>query len=213
MNQVQELEAAILARAERLAKEYRERGERSRDRILREAAERLRLRDQREEAIARALAERTYRQQVQANELKLQSQLDQVRWNLLRGVEHRLAERMKAFVRDESAYLSTLKAYLARAAEVIESDDLVAEVNTQDLRRLAPQWDEFSREAAPAKRIELSSEPIATLGGVLVRNRGNRIRVDHTFEGRRGRLLNRINQTILERLLPTSFDSGNIFTG
>lgn len=213
MNQVQELEAAILARAERLANEYRQRARNNRDRILREAAERLRLRDQREEAIAKALAERTYRQQVQANELKLQSQLDQVRWNLVRDVEHRLAQRMKAFVQDETAYLPVLRTYLAQSARIIERDELVAEVNAEDLRRLTPVWDELSGEAAPDKTIELSKRPLATLGGLLLRSRDNRIRIDNTFEGRRARLSSRINQTILERLLPASFDSGTIFTG
>ena len=213
MNQVQELEAAILARAERLASEYRERGQRNRDHILREASERLRLRSQREEAIAKALGERTFRQQVQANELKQQSQLDQMRWNLVQGVEHRLAERIKAFVKDEAAYLPVLKAYLTQATASIERDDLIAAVNALDLKRLTPVWDAFSGEAAPNKRIELSKDPIVSLGGVLVCSRDNRIRVDHTFEGRRQRLRNRINQTILERLLPTSIDSGTLFTG
>ena len=37
----EDVEQAILARAERLAAEYRERAQRSRDSILREAAERL----------------------------------------------------------------------------------------------------------------------------------------------------------------------------
>ncbi|MEA1052924.1 ATPase, partial [Lamprobacter modestohalophilus] len=89
--QADQLENAILARAERLAKEYRERAQRSRDSILREAAEKLRLREQREEAIAKTLGDRAYRQQVQAEELKLQSHLDLVRWNLVREVEGRLA--------------------------------------------------------------------------------------------------------------------------
>ena len=86
MNQVEELERALLARAERLASAYREMTQRSRDTTLREAAERLRLREQREEAIARALGERAFRQQVQASELKMQSQLDRLRWNLVQDV-------------------------------------------------------------------------------------------------------------------------------
>ncbi len=52
MNQVEELEAAILARADRLATEYRERAQRSRDRILREAADQLHLREEREVLLA-----------------------------------------------------------------------------------------------------------------------------------------------------------------
>jgi hypothetical protein len=99
VNQVQELEQAILARAERLATEYRERAQRSRDGILRDASERLRLREQREESIAKALGERTFRQQVQANELKMQSHLDRVRWNLVTDVQQRLRRRFERFAR------------------------------------------------------------------------------------------------------------------
>ncbi len=54
VNQVEALEQANLSRAEQLANQYRESANRSRDVILRDAAERLRLREQREEGIARS---------------------------------------------------------------------------------------------------------------------------------------------------------------
>lgn len=211
MNQVQELEQAILARAERLAAEYRDRAQRSRDNILRAASDRLRLREEREEAIAKALGERTFRQQVQANELKLQGHLDRVRWNLVTDVQRRLGERMEAFRRDDPGYLDLLSAYLAQAAREIESDDLVAEVNPQDLSRLQQRWEEIAAKAAPGKSVQLSPEPIESAGGVLVRSADNRIRVDNTFEGRLERLSQRVQQVILERLLPMGFESGNLF--
>ncbi|KOR29424.1 ATPase, partial [Achromatium sp. WMS1] len=50
MNQVEDLEAAILKRAEKLATEYKERAERRKANILAEAAEQLRLRKEQEEA-------------------------------------------------------------------------------------------------------------------------------------------------------------------
>jgi V/A-type H+/Na+-transporting ATPase subunit E len=211
LNQVQELEQAILARAERLAAEYRDRAQRSRDNILRAASDRLRLREEREEAIAKALGERTFRQQVQANELKLQGHLDRVRWNLVTDVQRRLGERMEAFRRDDPGYLDLLSAYLAQAAREIESDDLVAEVNPQDLSRLQQRWEEIAAKAAPGKSVQLSPEPIESVGGVLVRSADNRIRVDNTFEGRLERLSQRVQQVILERLLPMGFESGNLF--
>jgi len=211
LNQVQELEQAILARAERLAAEYQDRAQRSRDNILRAASDRLRLREEREEAIAKALGERTFRQQVQANELKLQGHLDRVRWNLVTDVQRRLGERMEAFRRDDPGYLDLLSAYLAQAAREIESDDLVAEVNPQDLSRLQQRWEEIAAKAAPGKSVQLSPEPIESVGGVLVRSADNRIRVDNTFEGRLERLSQRVQQVILERLLPMGFESGNLF--
>jgi V/A-type H+-transporting ATPase subunit E len=211
VNQVQELEQAILARAERLATEYRERAQRSRDNILREAAERLRLREQREEAIAKALGERTFRQEVQANELKMQSHLDRVRWNLVTDVERRLRDRMAAHIQDETAYLSTLKTYLAQAAGEIEAEEMVAEVNINDQRLLTSRWDDLVGEAAPGKRVLLAEQPIETLGGIRVTSSDNRIRVDNTFEGRLERLRKRVQQVILERLLPSGLETGNVF--
>ncbi|MCB1831331.1 MAG: ATPase, partial [Gammaproteobacteria bacterium] len=86
MDQVEELEQAILAQANRLASEYRERAERSRDNILREAGERLHLREEREVLLAKAKAERAYRRRVQANELQLRKEMDHLRWNLVEEV-------------------------------------------------------------------------------------------------------------------------------
>lgn len=213
MNQIEALQEAILARADRLATEFREQTQRSHDNILRESAERLRLREQREEAIGRALGERHFRQQVQANELKLQAQLDQVRWNLVQRVEERLEDRFQTFTADDAKYLPFLSTLLARAAKQIECDTLVVEVNAHDLARLRPIWSEFSRQAAADKSLSLADEPLPILGGLVVRSTDNRIRVDQSFEGRRERLRHRLYQAILERLLPSSLDTGTLFTG
>jgi V/A-type H+-transporting ATPase subunit E len=213
VNQVQELERAILARAERLASEFRDRAQRSRDSILREAAERLRLREQREEAIAKALGERTFRQQVQASELKLQGQIDRMRWNLVQDVERRLKVRMQDLMADEAAYLALLQDLLTAAAGEIEGTDLVVEANATDHKRLAAVWTTLSEAVASGRRLTLADDAINTLGGVLVRNTDNTMRVDNTFEGRLDRLRSRVQQVILERLLPSGFDTGNLFTG
>ncbi|CRI66589.1 V-type ATP synthase, subunit E [Thiocapsa sp. KS1] len=213
MNQVQELEQAILARAERLAGEYRERANRSRDSILREAAERLRMRESREESIAKTLADRTFRQQVQANELKMQTHLDRMRWNLVQDVERALAGRMKAFGDDLGRYEPWLESLIVRAANLIEEKSLVVSANARDLRRLDERWDAILETLPSHKTVTLSKEPIETLGGVLVTSRDQRIRVDNTYEGRLERLRPAVQQVILERLLPSGFDTGNLFTG
>jgi len=214
MNQVEELERALIARAERLASAYREMTQRSRDNTLREASERLRLREQREEAIARSLGERHFRQQVQASEIKLQSHLDRVRWNLVTDVEARLRDRLRTYMMEqEEAYHQTLERYLAQAANHIEADDLIAEVNAHDHQRLAPLWETIASRAAPAKCLRLAERPIQCLGGVRVSSADQRIRVDNTFEGRLERLRVRIQQVILERLLPGGLDTSNLFGG
>ncbi|MBK5964874.1 ATPase [Thiocystis minor] len=215
MNQVEELERAILARAERLASEFRERAGRSRDNILREAAERLRLREAREEAIAKSLAERSFRQRVQASELKMQTHLDRVRWNLVQDVERMLAERMRTFMADEPTYRAWIDQRIVEAAELIESPELLVSANAPDQRQLNTRWAQIVEALPPGKTAILApvAEAIDTLGGVLIASQDRRIRVDQTFEGRLARLQPRIQQTILERLLPGGFETGNLFTG
>lgn len=213
MNQVQELEQAILARAERLAGEYRDRANRSRDSILREAAERLRMRESREESIAKTLADRTFRQQVQASELKMQTHLDRMRWNLVQDVERALAGRMKAFSEDLGRYEPWLESLIVRAANLIEEKSLVVSANARDLHRLAERWDAILETLPSHKTVILSKEPIETLGGVLVASRDRRIRINNTYEGRLERLRAAVQQVILERLLPSGFDTGNLFSG
>ena len=213
VTQAHELEEAILARAERLANEYRERANRARDQILRDAAEKLRMREQREEAIAKSLGERTYRQQVQAEELKLQSHLDRLRWNLVRDVEHRLAEKMREHVEDEGAYLATLAGFISTAAATIEQDALVVAANSHDLKLLESHWSQVTAALPGRKLATLAEEPIDAIAGVLVSSEDGRIRVDNTFEGRMARLRLRIEQRILERLLPSGFETGALFGG
>jgi V/A-type H+-transporting ATPase subunit E len=215
VNQVEELERAILARAERLASEFRERAGRSRDTLLREAAERLRLREAREEAIAKSLGERTFRQRVQASDLKMQTHLDRVRWNLVQDVERGLAERMRAFMADVTAYEAWIDQLILVAASQIEDASLMIFANAHDQRRLHERWEAVVQSLPAGKRALLApaAESIATLGGVLITSEARRIRVDQTFEGRLERLRPRIQQTILERLLPGGFDTGNLFNG
>ncbi len=213
MDQVKELEEAILRRANHLAEEYRQRAERSRDNILRDSSERLTLREDREVLLAKAIADRTYRRRVQSNELKLQKEMDLLRWNLVQGVLQNLDERLRAFTQQEDEYLALLQAYLKAGAAEIERDDLVAEVNAEDLRRLRSRWDDIARQAAPDKTIRLAEKPMEGLGGIRLSSADNRIRVDHSFEGRRERLGHQLHQIIIERLLPSTTDNSVIYTG
>ena len=58
-----------------------------------------------------------------------------------------------------------------------------------------------------------AKKAIETLGGCLLLSEDGRIRVDQTFEGRLTRLRARVQQVILERLLPGGLDTGNLFSG
>ncbi|MEJ1354996.1 MAG: V-type ATP synthase subunit E family protein [Candidatus Sedimenticola sp. (ex Thyasira tokunagai)] len=202
MDQVNELELAILSRANRLAVEYRERAEHSRDNILRDAHEKLHLREEREVLIAKSKAERSYRRQVQSNELKLHKEMDHLRWNLVEGVLERLTDRMQALADKEQEYLPLLKAFIHKGTREFEQRELVVEVNARDLERLQSIWENFAQEAAPDKQLTLSTTPTETLGGVLIRTEDNRIRLNNTYEGRLERLSDHLHQVIIERLLP-----------
>jgi V/A-type H+-transporting ATPase subunit E len=207
MDQITELEAAILQRANRLAAEFRQRAERSRDNILREASDRLRLREEREVLLAKALAERAYRRQVQASELRLRAQMDQLRWNLAKGVQEQLMERAAAFVNAPDEYLPVLGQLLAAAAaEFPPETELVAELSDRDRQALAGRWAEFVAESLPGRTVGLGADPLPCTGGVVVRTPDNRVRVDNTFEGRARRLETRLYQTIVERLFPGQAD-------
>ncbi len=211
MKQVHDLESAILNQARRLAAEYLQRAKQSRDNILREANERLRLREEREVLVAKAMADRLYRRTVQASELKLQKEMDHLRWALVRDVEDRLLDRAKQLAKDEETYLPLLQQFLAQGGKAIPADELVAEVNSHDHERIAADWEKFALQAAPEKRVLLSRDPIECSGGVLIRSRDNRVRIDNTFEGRLERLRDPIRQVIVERLLVSAGDQGTLF--
>jgi V/A-type H+-transporting ATPase subunit E len=106
-----------------------------------------------------------------------------------------------------------LRKYLARAAEVIERDELVAEVNQRDHARLSRGWDAFCREAGVKKRVVLASEPVTCSGGIRLRSVDDVIRVDNTFEGRLERLEEALQQVVLERLFASATHMGVMFGG
>jgi V/A-type H+-transporting ATPase subunit E len=211
MNRVEDLEAAILKRAEKLATEYRERAERRRASIVKEAGEQLRLREEHETALAKAQGDLVYLRKVQASELRLKAHMDHLRWGLVQGMEHRLKDRMAALADEqEDAYLQTLQKYLAQGAQAIERGELIVEVNHRDHQRLMGRWDSFVAAAAPGKTVTLADKPIDTVGGMLIRSQDGNIRLDNTFEGRRERLRSKLHQIIVERLIPATVDGGGM---
>ena len=202
MNQVEALEQAILDRARMMADECAHRAQAGRKNILREASDRLHLREEKETLLAKSQADRAYLRQVQADELKLRSKMDHMRWNLVQVVIDRLPERMRALREEKTKYHDLLLALLKQAAAQIENKTLEVSLNEEDLRRLKPRWAELTDNLATGKSIELSDKCIDTIGGCLVTTPDKRIQIDHTFEGRLVRLERRIHQALVERLLP-----------
>jgi V/A-type H+-transporting ATPase subunit E len=212
VNQVQELEKAIMARAQQLADQFAEQAQRTHDALLRDASERVRQREQREEAVARALGERHYRQRVQAAELKLQSNLDRVRWNLVRAVESRLEERMRALREDADAYAGYLRGLLREGAAQLGAGDLLVRADQVDHAVVEALLAELG-PGLSGSRLALDPAPLHTVAGVLLLSADGRVRVDQTFEGRLARLRPQVQQVILERLFPVSAEPGNLLNG
>jgi V/A-type H+-transporting ATPase subunit E len=201
-NRLQDLEGAIMARADDLAQQFKDKAERQRDIILRDAAERLHLAEEREVLVAKAEAERHFRRITQASELRMQSRLDQLRWEMVQTVMSRLAKRMAALRADRPAYLQWLSAMIREAAETLPDGVLIAEANAEDLRWLREEWDRLIADTAPGREIRLSTEPTWGNGGLKLRTEDDRAQIDNRFEGRLARLETDIQRAILKELFP-----------
>ena len=206
-HQLENLEQAIMARAQHLAREFQVKAERQRDHILRDAAEKLHNAEEREVLAAKAEAERLFRRVTQASELKLQGRLDRLRWELVQTVQGRLQERMLALRADRAGYREWLATMIAEAAELLPQGELTAEVNTEDLAWLAPEWPALVAAAAPGRDIRLADQPTWGSGGVRLRTTDNRAQVDNRFEGRMARLEAGIQRVILRQLFPADINA------
>jgi V/A-type H+-transporting ATPase subunit E len=193
-----------------MARESQKSAEIARRNILRESSERLHLREEKEILLAKSQAERAYLRKVQADELKLRSNLDHMRWNLVQMVIQRLTQRMTELRQDQARYYDLLLALLKQAAAQIDGPELEVSLNQEDRRQLQPQWGTFIEDLAADKHVRLAEQPIETLAGLLVTTPDQRVRIDHTYEGRLTRLQNQIRLVLVERLLPPITDSLNI---
>jgi V/A-type H+-transporting ATPase subunit E len=210
---IEDLESALLFRAEALADEYLNGAERLRGQIIEDANKLLRLREEREILAAKAGAERLYRQRVQAAEIKMQEELDHLRWTLVHSVLEDVNTHLSQLANDDGTYLPLLTRFLYQGASAIEREELVARVNQRDFPRLEPRWTEMVKEAAAGKQVSLSQQPIETSGGMLIESGDGRIRVDNTFEGRMERLQTEIHRAITERLFASAEHMGALFNG
>jgi len=202
--QISDLEAALLARAEKLAAEYLANGQQSRQQILAETSQRLRIEEEREVLAAKAHAERRYQQQVQAAELELRAELDHQRWALVNAVIADLPARLAQLADDEARYLPLLLGWLREGAQAIERERLLVQVNARDLQRLQENWQRYAQQTAPGKQLELSPRAYDCIGGVLVVSHDGNIRFDNTFEGRMEKLGTALEAAIAGQLLPDS---------
>ncbi len=206
--QVGNLEAALLARAQKLADEYIEGGNRTHQQILDDARQRMHIEEEREVLAAKAHAERVYQQHVQAAELNLRAELDRLRWSMVNSVLDSLPARLAQLVQDEARYLALLREWIAEGAESIERDDLLVQANARDLALLQRDWPTLAPAVAPKKNLQLSDQTTDSMGGVLIVSLDGNIRLDNTFEARMERLGEIMQRTVADRLIPAGEHHG-----
>jgi len=208
--QITQLEKAIYKRAQILADTHLHAARQQCDRILVESNRRLREQEEREIAVAKVAADQSYRRHVQASEIRMQAELDQLRWSLVQSVMSRLQAHLKTLTQQHDSYISLLKQYFKNAAQILESKELVVEVNGEDYALLIDRWEDFVKETASDKKCELKAKKHNSIGGLLVRDKDNRVRVDNTFEGLILRLENELYQTITAQLFATTTSIKNL---
>ncbi len=211
--QVVQLEQALLQQAETLAREHHRNADAARERILFDSAEKLKLAGEREILVAKVEAERRVRRQTQAAETRLAAELDRLRWALTEATLSEMKSAFQKLVQDEARYRAVLEAWLAAAAQALPPGDLVAEVRSEDERRLVPVWASLSSRAAPGRSVVLASHGQPSEGGVRVRLANNRAQMDQTFEARQARLAEELARVTMERLFASAPDLGTLVHG
>ena len=198
-----DLEQALMDRARRLADEYLARAESTRERMLRDENEHLRVREEREVLAAELEAERLYRSKVQATEMELRSELDRRRWEMVQQLKKSIIKRLDE-ITARGDYADLLQQFLGAAAESLRDENgLVAQLCERDHARFAGEWSTWVETAARGRSIALSDEHGNFSGGLLLRNADDTVRVDHSFEGRMERLEEQVNLVLTAELFPT----------
>lgn len=198
---VARLEQAILQRAESLARDKLKQAAESAAKINADAAARLRLREEKEFRAAKVEAEKVYHRIVQAGEIKMQAELDHLRWDLSQALMLKLTDTFLEFIQSTENNFVFLRALLLQAAREIEHNELSAEVNARDYALLQERWQDIETALPAGKKMHLlQSEDPTCLGGVLVYSKDRCIRIDNTFQGRVGHLRNQLLRTVLGRL-------------
>jgi V/A-type H+/Na+-transporting ATPase subunit E len=211
--QVQSLEASLLARATALAQEQVRNAEAAREHIRAQSREKLQAMEERAVAAARLAAEKQWQRSVQAAQLRLQADLDRLRWNLVQAVLTQAKERFAAALCGQDDYRRWVQERLAPAGGAFPEGALVVRVSAADEKRLGPHWAQLCARALPGRKATLASEDGLGGGGFVVESEDRRVRLDQTLEGRVQRLEPELHRAIMERLFASIPDMGALLHG
>jgi vacuolar-type H+-ATPase subunit E/Vma4 len=212
--QVNALQQAIIERAQKLCDGHIEQGELTRNRIIEDAREKIRLMEQKELLVASLQAEREYQRQVQANELRIQAELDRNRWGLVQAVLDKVSRELALLQAQKKHYQSIFEQLLLHGVRAIGQPRLVASLNSSDLSQFGDGWQELVKKCCGREvEIKLSVEASGCSGGVkLVSEKGD-VMIDNTFEGILARRSDALQRLIFERLFSTVANRGTLFDG
>lgn len=197
-NQVKDLQNAIIERAHELAEEHLKQGRMTAHRIIQDARDKVRLMEKKELLLAKDNAEREYQRRVQANELRLQAELDRNRWGLVQSVMDAVSRQVAVFSENQQTYKPVLLRLLHKGAEAINSTHLVARINHRDYQQYSDQWPELVSDLKA--EVSLSTENCDCSGGVQLYSDDGSIMVDNTFEGIMLRRQDELMRVVFERL-------------
>lgn len=213
-DQVKALQRSILERARELAAEHIAQGDMTRSKILEDAREKIKLMEQKELLAARVHADREYHRQVQANELRIQAELDRNRWGLVQAVMDKLYRRLLELQQDDQRYHSIFKLLLKQAADSIGQTDLIASISNEDLSRYHDNWQAIVQDCCGDDvNIKLSPEACHCSGGLKLFSEQGDVMIDNTFEGIVARREGELQRLIFERLFATLSTEGSVFDG
>lgn len=213
-DQVKALQQSILERARELSAEHMAQGDMTRNKILEDAHEKVKLMEQKELLAARIESDREYHRRVQANELRVQAELDRNRWGLVQSVMDKINRQLVELSQDEKRYRPIFETLLKQGTDSIAYPRLVASISNDDLSRFHDNWQAIVKHCCGDDvEIKLSPEACQCSGGIkLVSEQGN-VMIDNTFEGIIARREEALQRLIFERLFSTAPIMGSVFDG
>ena len=212
--QVKLLREAILARAQQFSKEHIQQGELTRNKIMQDMREKIKLMEQKELLSARLHADREYQRLVQASELRIQSELDRNRWGLVQSVILDVIHELDQQHKDKKRYPDIFKKLLGQGVAMMGQSVVIAFINSEDQGRFSDNWKDLAEECCGRNyEIKLSSKACACSGGLKLVSEDGDVMVDNTFEGIIGRRDDELQRLIFERLFSTISPMGSVFNG
>lgn len=213
-DQVKALQQSILERAGELSAEHIAQGEMTRNKILEDAHEKIKLMEQKELLAARVQSEREYHRRVQANELRIQAELDRNRWGLVQSVMDKITRQLVELSQDDKRYRPIFETLLKQGSDSIAYPRLVASISNDDLSRFHDDWQTIVQACCGDDvEIKLSPEACQCSGGIKLVSEQGDVMIDNTFEGIIKRREEALQRLIFERLFSTAPIMGSVFDG